>query len=230
MSDRYYVEGPAFFYGVTDELHKIYLASIGSGYGYYYCDNSYFDCSRQLYYRVTRNAFQLSSLGVTDYARLKQMELMGLAIQPWRKNGSHVVVCEQSDQFMRLCGYRGSWLEDTLDTLRDSTDRPLRIRQWMRDKTRAMRTLQDDLKGAWALVTHSSAAANEALLAGVPVFVSGQCAALPFSRDIRSVEEPFYPNNREEWAAGLAANQWTADEMRSGKCWNDMQQFSKEQP
>lgn len=82
------------------------------------------------------------------------------------------------------------------------------------------RTLQEDLKDAHCVVTHMSAAANEALIAGVPVFVTGLCAASPLaSGSLKEIEHPRYPSGREEWLAGLAGAQWTLDEFRRGIAW-----------
>jgi hypothetical protein len=65
-----------------------------------------------------------------------------------------------------------------------------------------------------------SAAANEALLAGVPVFVTGECAARQMGRNaLQHIEQPFYPDDREEWAGALAGAQWTEQELAKGAAW-----------
>ncbi|MEQ8504625.1 MAG: hypothetical protein RIB80_04815 [Rhodospirillales bacterium] len=70
------------------------------------------------------------------------------------------------------------------------------------------------------MVTWTSNAAVDALLAGVPVFCTGDCAASVMGRsDPINIEYPYYPDNRYEWAATLAANQWTLDEIASGMMW-----------
>jgi hypothetical protein len=230
--------GAAFFYGVVDATARIFETVRNEGRDWYYADNAYFDRGRQSYFRVTKNAFQLSKVVPGDYKRLDRA---GVKIKPWRETGEHIVVCEQSAAFMRLCGYKGDWTSDVIAQLKQVTSRPLRVRTWNRDKGKMLATLKRDLigvraapateflpaveevPGAWALVTHMSAAANEALLAGVPVFVTGPCAALPMSNtDWRHIDNPVLYDGREEWAAGLVANQWTLDEMKSGKCWRDL--------
>jgi hypothetical protein len=125
---------------------------------------------------------------------------------------------------MKLSGAGEEWLRTVGSILKLQTARPVRVRRWNRDKDKAARTLQADLQGAWALVTHMSAAANEALLAGVPVFLTGRCAATPMeSGPLSMIEQPRLPDGREEWAAGLAAMQWTLDEMRAGMAWKALQ-------
>ena len=216
--------GAAFFYGVVDETWRLFNEARVEGRDWFYCDNAYFDRGRQAYFRVTRNAFQQITITRPDYKRL---DTIGVKVKPWRESGEHIVVCEQSDSFMRLCGYKGDWLRETCHELTKYTTRELRIRKWNRDKSKMAATLKADLAGAWALVTHMSAAANEALLVGVPVFVTGACAALPVAsgrsaEDFRSIDSPVYPGGRSEWAAALVTQQWSTDEIRSGKCWREL--------
>lgn len=207
--------GGAAFYGVVGIEHLLRLA-IAERREFWYGDNSYFDAGRGRYFRFSRKCLQESKLLPPDHARLKAL---GVAVKPWRKEGRHIVVVEQSEHFLDLVGQK-HWLLRALSALSQVTDRPLKVRRWSRDKAKAASSLRADLAGAWALVTHMSAAANEALLAGVPVFVSGLCAATPLaSGELSKIETPRHPDGREDWAAGLAAHQWTLDELRSGDAW-----------
>lgn len=216
--------GAAFFYGVVKETRPLFDAARASGADWYYADNSYFDRGRQAYFRVTKNSFQHTGVGLPDYKRL---DLIGAKIKPWREEGAHVLVCEQSPAFMDLVGASATWTIDVCDALRRETHREIRVRRWDRDKAKLMATLRQELVGAWALVTHMSAAANEALLTGVPVFVTGECAAARVAsghliEDFRCIENPIRPGGRSEWAGVLAAQQWTLDEIKSGECWRKL--------
>jgi hypothetical protein len=114
-----------------------------------------------------------------------------------------------------VSNWQGDWLEQAVAALKQATSRPLRIRQ----KNEA-RPLAQDLAGAWALVTHMSCAAVEALIAGVPVFCTDRSSAgWLCSGGLDRIETPSYPPRREEWAALLANNQWTLDELRAGVAW-----------
>lgn len=210
--------GAAAFYGVVGIEHLLRLA-IAEGRTWFYGDNSFFDSSRGRYFRFAKNAVQLSTLAPPDHARLKAL---AVKVKPW-SNGGHIVVAEQSEHFLKLVGAE-HWLLRVLEDLKKYTDRPLRIRRWTRDKGGASRTLPAALVGAHALITHSSGAATEALLAGVPVFTSGSCAATPLSSgQLSEIERPRYQDGREEWAAGLAGRQWTLDEIRNGIAWRALQ-------
>lgn len=214
---RQLLDGPAFFYGVNESnLHLWRQAEKDLRRDYFYADNSYFDKSRQQYFRVTRNRLQHSGSGQSDGTRFAAL---GIPISPWKTDGTHIVVCPQSAAFMRdVVGRPDDWLEVTLLTLRHVTSRPLLVRQWERDKTSLAATLAHDLERAYALVTWSSAAAVSALLAGVPVIVSDRCAAFRLSGSFQAIEYLPRPT-RETWAGVLADNQWTLNEMRSGEAW-----------
>lgn len=217
-------DGAAFFYGVVPETRALFDKVRAEGRDWYYADNAYFDRGRQGYFRVTKNAFQVSTVGLPDY---KRMDAIGIKVLPWRVDGGHIVVCEQSEAFMNLCGYAGNWTTDVLDALSKVTAREIRLRKWNRDKAKMAATLRADLEGAWALVTHMSAAANEALLMGIPAFVTGACAAAPVATgttfgQLAWIEDALMPGGRSEWSAALCAKQWTVDEITNGKCWGDL--------
>lgn len=80
------------------------------------------------------------------------------------------------------------------------------------------------LKGAYALVTHGSHAAIDAILAGVPAVVLGDGAARPVaSTDIDDLIEPPMPfpdrETRARWLAAIAWWQWRIHEMQDGSMW-----------
>lgn len=212
-------DGPAFFYGIGKGNLEIWQ-EVKHSREFYYCDNSYFDCSRQEYFRITKNQLQHSGKDVSDGKRFKQL---GLEIKPWSASArGHVVICPQSDAFMHdVVGYKGNWCEKILSHLSPITSRELRIRAWNRDKTALAATLGEDLHGAFGLVTWSSAAAITALLAGIPAFCeSMDCAANPMVGDLLSLM-PRCPE-RDVWAGVLADNQWTLEEFRDGTAWRGL--------
>lgn len=203
------------FYGVTEANRDAWQCAKIDGSAWY-IDNSYFDAARQTYFRVTRNATQHAGRGESDGKRFNRL---GIAIRPWRR-GSHIVVVQQSDSFMRnVAGYPSDYVADVIVRLADITDRSILVRLWNRDKHRACDGLLEDLSGAHALVTHSSAAAVTALLSGVPVAVSRMSCAQHMAGSIDDIEGLPRPDNREQWASVLADQQFTLEEMRSGLAW-----------
>lgn len=211
-------DGAAAFYGVVPGTLRIYERAIAEGRDVYYLDNAYFDPTREVYFRATRGRLQHDGCGASDG---KRFDALGIPIKPWRESGSHVLLCPQSDSFMRdVAKYPGNWTQDTLAALRGLTDRELRVRPWTGNKRDWYRTLPEDLADCWALVTYSSASAITAMLAGVPAIVTAEDSiARPLAGRLADVEAPTKPDGRREWASVVADNQWTLDEMRSGLCW-----------
>ena len=203
----------AVFYGVDDSNMKEWQWTLAGERDWYYIDNSYFDETRGTHFRITKNAVQHSGVGVSTGDRIPAK------IRPWRKDGNHIVVCPQSDDFMkRIALYNGDWLRDTEMALRKLTVRPLRVRPWDRNKAALSKTLVDDLRGAWALVTYSSAAAITAICEGVPT-ISKAGAAACMGSDLATIENPKIHNDRQRFLGVLADNQFTIEEMRRGFAW-----------
>lgn len=210
-----YRGGPSFFYGVDASNADVWRQVRANGDDYFYCDNSYFDTSRQTHFRVAKNRLQHSGIGTSDG---KRFQALGIAIKPWRERGDHIVLCPQSESFMRFAGHTGFWIDETVAQLRTLTDRELRLRAWSANKGALAATLGDDLRGAHALVTWSSAAAVTAVLAGVPAVTMGQCAAAPMAGHLEDINALPMPE-RENWAGVLSDNEWTLAEMAKGTAW-----------
>lgn len=219
-------DGPAFFYGVDQSnLHLWRQAKADLRRDFYYCDNAYFDSAREKYFRITANRLQHAGRGQSDGARF---DALNIPIKYWCSSGKHIVVCPQSNSFMRdIAEYEGDWTTDTLATLQQLTDRLITLRLWSPNKGRLADSIKEDLKDCYALVTWSSAAAITAILAGVPACVMGESAALPLA--LTRLEHLFVPKyvqefiGRKKWAGVLADNQFTLDEMRSGYAWAKVQ-------
>ena len=202
--------GAAAFYGVRPSWARLWQQAIAEGRDWYYIDNAFFDLDREQRFRVAKNCVQLSSFRRRDYPPFRG------TIAPWRQDGEHIVVCAQSDEFMRtVIGYQEHWADTVCRTLRRYTTRPI-----VRTSKGSKASLARALLNAWALVAYSSAAANEALIAGVPVFALGVCAASQMAlTDLSRIESPWLPDGRAQWAAAVAAHQWTLAELAQGHAW-----------
>lgn len=108
------------------------------------------------------------------------------------------------------------WLEAVVRELSLYTSRPIIV------KTKGEGDLNETLSDAWCLVTHSSNAAVDAVISGVPALVLGQSAVKPVSWTFQDIEKPRWPE-RDDWLFCLAHNQWTLAEMREGTAWEMLQ-------
>ncbi len=214
------VDGPAFFYGVDSTNESSWHAAKKSPHGYFYCDNSYFDETRQRFFRVTRNRLQHAGIGASDCRRFKEL---GIEVRPWhQERGEYVVVCAQSGHFMRLlAGVDYDWLGDVLTSIR-TYGMAVRLRDWASDKGKLARSLPQDLQKAQALITWSSAAAVTSVIHGVPVVCADTCAAYPMAGSLHELDS-LPRRERGGWLGVLADNQWTLDEFRDGTAWRMLQ-------
>lgn len=218
--------GDVFVYGALRGTLQPLRQAMAEGRTWYYGDNGYFlqgykDAIHRGYFRITRNALQHDGSGKAGPDRWRQLKL---EIKPWRQSGSHVLVCPPDQRLAELWEFdHEAWLEDALFRLRAATDRPIHVR--LREtRTDASQPLSAALADCWAMVTRHSNAATEALLAGIPVFCTHPCASARMARsNLSLIEDPWLPDDREQWAWNLAANQWTIAEIRSGLAWRMLQ-------
>lgn len=176
------------------------------------------------YYKLTRNAFQCDGKGAPDYERLTRVLLRaGMTVaRKWKKptTKGHVLVCPPIVEYERLHWHSHThWQRYVMKILvRVARDRKIRVRYKPGDpRNREPRALKDDFQNCHALITHDSNIVVEAVMAGIPCFVTGTSPATVFGNvDIWMINEPNYDFDRMEWLATLANNQWTLDEIKEG--------------
>lgn len=168
-------------------------------------------------------------------------EEQSLEIAPWlQKDGSYVLICMQKPSDASLRGIDTHvWTRQTSEALLHFTSLPVVIRPHPLDRTpfrapddkRCIVShndkLGDDLERAHAVVTYSSLAAIEAVLAGVPTFCldpGNHAWPVSLKRDIHrlalSLDDMGHQRiERDEWLWGLAWSQWRLSELREGWPW-----------
>ncbi len=211
--------GAAVFYGVRPNQRGLLEQAKAQDRDWYYIDNAYFDRTREKYFRVTRNRLQHHGVGESDGARFRAI---GQDIEPWRMSGAHILVCPQSDEFMdTFCEDGAKWEALTVARLKKITQREIRVRAWQSNKINWYKTLPEDLRDCWALVTYSSASAISAMMSGIPAFVTAyDCISrVVANADLEAVDHPYYVHGLRPWANVVADNQFTVEEIASGFAW-----------
>lgn len=210
--------GPVAMFGSPARWPLLRQAQ-ADGRDWYYIDHAYF--SRGKFYRITKNAYQHDGRGESTGERFRGFPR--LRIKPWRTSGSHILICPNSAVYFGLHGIDvEQWLADVTTTLRQHTDREIRIR-WKVDRNE--RPIVLDLVDAWAVVVFSSAAALDGLMTGVPCFTLAPFAAsvrMGLS-DLTRIEDPLYPEDRDAFLSVLADHQWTIQEILKGEAWRALQ-------
>lgn len=210
--------GIAVFYGVTAGYLDFFRQVVREKRPYVYIDNGYFNSKWHggAHYRLTRNAPQHLGSGAYPTDRWRAL---GIELQPWRRTGSHVLVaCQSEFWYVRHGTTMRTWCDYVRAKLALHTTRPI-VFSYKPVKGAVGLPSKHGLAGCWAVVTHSSNVAVDAIVAGVPAITLNECAASAMSRpDIGFIENLHYPEDvvRYEWACNLAANQWTVNEIRDG--------------
>ena len=210
-------DGPVALFGSL-QLRRVLEAAMAEGRTWYYGDKAYF--GRDVYYRVTKNAYQYTDFKLN--ATPHRFERTGMRIKPWRKSGKKILICPQSELFHEWHNIpQAQWIKAVETELAKHTKKQtqLRFKVW----SRAEQDFELALEGVHAVVVFTSIAGVQATLHGVPCFATHDCESARFgSMDLSRIEDPVRPDNREQMALELADNQWTLLEMRSGMAWEHL--------
>jgi len=178
--------------------------------------------------------------------RVNQLDLK---LKPWKENGQYIIICCQhgaSQQWRDMPSVQ-DWTLNIIDELKKHTNRKIIIRPHPRFKVipkynynnvlianpKHIAGTYDDfnfneaLENCWAVINYSSNPAIQAVLAGVPVFVSNHSYAYPMGHDINDlskIETPVKPD-RKQWLNNLSYTEWTVDEIREGLPWNRLKNY-----
>lgn len=198
----------------SPQTHDMMMRAKAAGFNWYYGDKAYF--GRHDYYRFTKNAYQHGGIGEPNFERLRQI---GLRARDYRY-GRKIVICPQSETHYVMRGTTlDAWMNEVLAAIKQHSDREYVVTSKNR---RAGPCLMDKIGDAHCVIVHSSNAAVDAIMQGIPCFTTADCAATAMaSGPLANLESPRYPSHEERmhWAAVLAANQWTLDEIARGMAW-----------
>lgn len=199
------------FYGVKASNAADLTAALRSPDPVYYIDNAYFDATRGKRFRVTKNRIQVPARELDSDGR--RFDALGLAIQPWRcvPDGYWLAV-HQSKDHENIAPGHARWLTEAIESL--GAHRRVVHRQWHANKIAQVCSLPAFLEDAYGVVTHTSAAAVTAVLAGVPCIVSEQHA---LARMVCSPDPAI--DQRRRFLGVLADHEFTLDELQDGTAW-----------
>jgi hypothetical protein len=139
-----------------------------------------------------------------------------------RRRGSSILIVAPDEKPCKFYDIElDAWLDETVATIKQHTDRHIVIRDRTRSRTeRKTNRLENSLLDVHTVVTFNSIAATESVLAGVPVFVLAPCnAARPVANlDLTKIETPWFPDRDQlqAWANHLAYGQFHIDEFKNG--------------
>jgi hypothetical protein len=223
-------EDPIVLRGILK--HKIMKTCWLNGRDFYFMDTGYLGNQRgplnpmgwKFYHRIVKNDLQHSEVIKRPDDRFKKL---AIPLHPWKKGGRKILIAKPDEKPMKFYGLElDQWLEETIETIKKYTDRPIVVRD--RVKSRADRVITNTLKEALdddvhCLVTFNSNAATESIMYGYPAFTLSptHAAASVALQDLSKIETPGYPDMDQvhEWACHLAYGQFHVDELKDGSAW-----------
>jgi len=158
-----------------------------------------------------------------------------LEAKPWTNSGYNIVIAAQRSDSGQWDGQPPTvaWLNETANTVRKHTDRPILVRPHPRQRIsdipgcviempRPIQGTYDSfdyercLSTAWAVINYNSGPGTQAILNGVPAFVdSSSLAASVGNADLSTINDPIRPD-RTQWLEKLACTEWYTDEIATG--------------
>ena len=170
------------------------------------------------YHRIVPNNLQHEQVIPRASDRWNQL---GLEISRRRQGRSILIVAPDEKPCKFYDIELDAWLTQTIDTIKQHTDRPIIMRERNKSRTeRKTNRVENALQDVHAVVTFNSIAATESVLAGTPVFVLAPCnAARPVANlDLTQIETPWFPDPDQihAWAYHLAYAQFHIDEFKNG--------------
>lgn len=202
------------------------------GRDFYFMDTGYLGNQRynlnpmgwKYWHRIVKNDLQHNEIIPRPPDRFVKLRI---PIFPWKKGGRNILLAKPDEKPMKFYDLDlDQWVEETVNTIKQYTDRPIIIRE--RVKSRGDRIVTNTLRDALSddvhcLVTFNSNAATESVMFGIPAFtLSPSHAAKPVtSQDLSQIENPYYPDKDKvhAWACHLAYGQFHNDELRNGTAW-----------
>ena len=172
---------------------------------------------------------------------------IGFDLRPWRNDGNHILICLQRNGGWSMKGLGVvDFFKNTVNEIRKYSDRPIVVRTHPGDKKALLyskdivgknislsnnKSLEQDLKNAWASVVYNSSPSVASVIEGVPCFVldseysqSADVANL----ELKDIENPNMPE-RLPWVQKLAQCHWNNTELANGTAWTHMRRWAVRQ-
>lgn len=226
------------FYGLEGHLPKIFRFAMEKSRAVY-VDLGYWGRREggrySGYHKVSINARHPSAYFREPQHNGRRFDRFKIRVRPWEESagaraGGHVLIAGMGAKGAAAEGYAPQvWERAAVAELKRYTSREIVYRPKPSDPLASPiagtlyspkdRTLEEELANCWAVVTHHSNVAVDALLAGIPCFCWGGVARSMSLQDLAHIEIPYLPNWRYQWACDIAWQQWSIEEMRRGDPW-----------
>tara|TARA_B100000575_G_scaffold287551_1_gene286086 strand:- start:727 stop:1536 length:810 start_codon:yes stop_codon:yes gene_type:complete len=219
-------------YGILAGSGEIYKQCEKENKDFYFMDHGYFTNAHVTphWLRITKNKHCQNILQQRPSDRYEKNFKQDM--KPWKK-GKKVLVLPPTNAIGNFFNTT-DWLDKTIKTLKENTDREIDIREkpynpivakdhvgaTVKIETKTVHKSEINWNDYHAMVTYNSNTMVASLTNGVPVFCDPvNSAAAPISEtDFSKIETPIY-GDRVALFSSLAYNNWTLKEMADGTAW-----------
>lgn len=194
-----------------------------------YADLGYWE--RGTHYRFSVNGWSPEKY-VHQGLSPDRLNALCIEAKPWRSTGDEIIVMGASQKSMEQHGFKYMQWETAAVRKLQGLGKRVVYRPKPNDPQKRPipgilydeRPLAEALASAWAVATHHSNAAIDALVAGVPVHcVTGAAAA--FSVPLESLGDPPLLSQRRRFLQDVAWLQWSVHEMKIGHAWKHLRKM-----
>ena len=198
------------FFGF-DELEEL-IKLKKSNTPFLFLDHAYWKRGYELNnYRAIYNGVHLTRILEVEKPRKGVPRING-----WRR-GEQIIFIPGSRNILKYHKQQ-EWDHQALSTLAHSKRKVI-------VKSKDGGSMFDACKNAWCVVSHSSVAAVEAALLGIPVFAPDTSPASPIANpNLDDIENPLMPD-RERWINSLSYAQFHLDEIKDGSAWKIIDEY-----
>ncbi len=227
----------AVFYGMSGRLPRVMKDYKKSGATAVYIDLGYWgrrDGGRLAgYHKVSVNDRHPTAYFQSVRHPTDRLSKFRIKIKPWRRSGKQILIAGMSGKGAISQKFQpGEWESLAVEDIKRYSKRPIIFRPKPSCRygikipgcpvSPADQRIVDALHNCHAVVTHHSNAAVDAILEGIPAFAIRGVATPLALDDLSKIEEPLYPDGREQWAADIAYCQWNLNEMATGQVWRHL--------
>lgn len=173
----------------------------------------------------------------------------GITLEKTKHKGKHILLCLQRNGGWSM-GTTDvqDWIINTVQQLRQYTDRPVVIRPHPGDKKAVEylnhrfnrirhlkntvlspfnKPLEEDLAGCWAVVNHNSSSIVGPIIQGYHAYITdptkSQCKEVAH-HNFSLIETP-QEFDRQRWLERISMFHWNFEELENGNCWRHMRDY-----
>ena len=213
--------------GTAEIHHWLLLHRIAHCLPFWFVDSGYtnFLTENKTWHRLVAN--HIHQIPKNTYFPPDRLSTLPCLPRTWRTEGKAILVVESSERHYRLFGTTlQAWRDMIKSQLSTVTKRPIIFRSKSDDKKNRDSLYQHLLDSDYyCVISDASAAAIEAVWAGVPIITLNRHFSVPVARTKLQDIDNLYRGPIGDWLCALTYSQFTRQEMFDGTAWQIIEKY-----